>query len=255
MNLCNILVTGGLGFFRSSIIKALNARGITELTVVDDLTDKSKLINITSCTITDYLDISEFRTAMATDFLDSNVKRVIDLKYTMLKEILHFYGGSIRIYSSLMDVVNEKVQQNDPKYKTIPLNVHSFSKSLFDQYVARQKRPQIVGLRYFDVYGPGEQHNIHRASMVYEMHKTLKCGDEIYILGSDEGYEPAMLSRDFIHVDDVAKVNMWFLEHLEVDGIFDVGTGRLETDAGFDGEMRSLADVVKEYVYLAKAEI
>ncbi|KAB8219852.1 ADP-glyceromanno-heptose 6-epimerase [Aspergillus novoparasiticus] len=249
-----IIVTGGMGFIASNIVKALNDRNRTDIIVVDDLTDGSKFANLADCEIADYLDIGEFRTAIAQDSLspppdiifhngacsvttEQNGKFMMDLNFTMSKEILHYcqkhrsrliYASSAAVYGK-----NAFPEAGQQPQKPVPLNVYGYSKLLFDQYVARHlneyKGLQVVGLRYFNVYGPREQHKGPMASIAYQMHQQLKGGSKIKLFGAYDGYAAGMQSRDFISVHDIVRVNLWFFDHPVVSGTFDVGTGRSET--------------------------
>jgi len=112
-----------------------------------------------------------------------------------------------------------------------PLNVYGYSKLLFDQYVRARHddfTSQVVGFRYFNVYGPREQHKGKMASVAYHHHTQICAGQNVKLFGAWEGYEAGMQSRDFIYVGDVVDVNLWFLDHPEASGIFNLGTGRAE---------------------------
>ena len=112
-----------------------------------------------------------------------------------------------------------------------PLNVYGYSKLLFDQYVrARwdEFESQVVGFRYFNVYGPREQHKGKMASVAYHHHTQIRGGDSVKLFGAWDGYEAGMQSRDFVYVGDVVNVNLWFLDNPQVSGIFNLGSGRAE---------------------------
>jgi ADP-L-glycero-D-manno-heptose 6-epimerase len=113
-----------------------------------------------------------------------------------------------------------------------PLNVYGYSKLLLDGYVRQRLRTtasQIVGLRYFNVYGPGEAHKGAMASVAYHLHNQVIKEGEARLFDGSGGFAAGEQRRDFIHVDDVVKVNLWFMEHRERSGIFNVGTGRSST--------------------------
>jgi ADP-L-glycero-D-manno-heptose 6-epimerase len=115
-----------------------------------------------------------------------------------------------------------------------PLNVYGYSKLLFDRYLrrrwaARALRSQVVGLRYFNVYGPREQHKGEMASVAYKQHQQLQSGDRVQLFGAHGGYGPGEHRRDFVWVGDVVSVNLFFLEQTERSGIFNVGTGRAQS--------------------------
>jgi ADP-L-glycero-D-manno-heptose 6-epimerase len=113
-----------------------------------------------------------------------------------------------------------------------PLNVYGYSKLLFDNYVRRllpEAGSQIVGLRYFNVYGPREQHKGSMASVAWHFHNQVAESGEARLFEGSDGYGPGEQERDFVYVDDVVDVNLWLLQHPEVSGIFNAGTGRAQT--------------------------
>jgi ADP-L-glycero-D-manno-heptose 6-epimerase len=119
----------------------------------------------------------------------------------------------------------------DPENES-PLNVYGYSKLLFDRYVRRRTLPQgrqVVGLRYFNVYGPNEQHKGPMASVAWHFNEQLKKDGEVRLFEGWDGYKDGEQQRDFVYVDDACAVNLWFLEHPQVSGIFNVGTGRAQT--------------------------
>ncbi len=110
--------------------------------------------------------------------------------------------------------------------------MYAFSKLVFDQYV-RQFLPkpdsQVVGLRYFNVYGPGESHKGSMASVVWHFYNQLLENDEVQLFAGSDGYADGEQRRDFIHVDDIVNINLWALKNPTVSGIFNAGTGRSQT--------------------------
>jgi len=247
-----IIVTGGLGFIGSNIVHALNQRGRTNVVVVDDFTDGTKFVNIAEARIADYLDKDDFLAQVRQGQLadgtveaiihqgacsattEWNGKLVMDNNFASSKELFHFalraripfiYASSASVYGSGPTFIEE------PQYER-PLNVYAYSKTLFDRYVRQHEAQwgsQVVGLRYFNVYGPREQHKGAMASVAYHLRNQLLSEGVVRLFEGSEGYEHGEQRRDFIHVGDVVDVILWLLDHGEVSGIFNVGTGRSQS--------------------------
>jgi ADP-L-glycero-D-manno-heptose 6-epimerase len=248
-----IVVTGAAGFIGSNLIAGLNARGISDIIAVDDLSDGDKFRNLVSLQIADYVDADDFYELFAegaygqveavfhegacSDTMETDGKYMMDNNYSLSCELFHAcqeqstrllyassaatYGGSDRFLES-------------PECEK-PLNVYGYSKWLFDQRMRRelgadfsQAAAQVVGFRYFNVYGPREQHKGRMASVPFhQYHQFLKDG-KVQLFGAYGGYGPGAQMRDFIHVDDVVAVNLWFFDHPECNGLFNLGTGRAQ---------------------------
>jgi len=133
------------------------------------------------------------------------------------------YASSAAVYGA-----STSFREKDPALEH-PLNVYGYSKLLFDQHVRRRlagARSQIVGLRYFNVYGPGEAHKGPMASVAYHLSEQLKAGGELRLFEGSAGYADGEQRRDFVYVEDVARVNLWFYANSSKSGIFNVGTGK-----------------------------
>ncbi len=247
-----IIVTGGAGFIGSNLVKALNAAGRSVL-VVDNLKNGIKFRNLVDCSILDYMDKEEFlvsiqhgatfevpveaifhlgacsstvewdgRYMMTNNYAYS---RTI-LNYCLLRRIPFIYASSASVYGQGTSGFRE-----DPAHEA-PLNVYGYSKLLFDQYVRRHlahARSQVVGLRYFNVYGPREAHKGGMASVASHLRRQLLAGESVRLFEGSDGYANGEQRRDFVHVDDACAVKLWFLDHPDRSGIFNVGTGRAQT--------------------------
>ncbi|KGT95437.1 ADP-L-glycero-D-manno-heptose-6-epimerase [Erwinia typographi] len=241
-----IIVTGGAGFIGSNIIKALNNQGHTDILVVDNLKDGTKFANLVDLNIADYMDKEDFLISILADEDFGDVEAIFhegacssttewDGKYMMennyqySKELLHYcleheipflYASSAATYGGRNDNFIEERQYEEP------LNVYGYSKMLFDHYV-RQILPeagsQVCGFRYFNVYGPREGHKGSMASVAFHLNTQLNNGENPKLFEGSDGFK-----RDFIYVEDVAAVNLWFFEN-NVSGIFNCGTGRAES--------------------------
>ncbi|ROR04880.1 ADP-glyceromanno-heptose 6-epimerase [Erwinia sp. JUb26] len=241
-----IIVTGGAGFIGSNIIKALNDKGHTDILVVDNLKDGTKFANLVDLDVADYMDKEDFLISILADedFGDIEAvfhegacssttewdgKYMMDNNYQYSKELLHYclehdipflYASSAATYGGRnADFIEERQFEE-------PLNVYGYSKMLFDHYVRSilpEAQSQVCGFRYFNVYGPREGHKGSMASVAFHLNTQLKNGENPKLFEGSDGFK-----RDFIYVEDVAAVNLWFWEN-SVSGIFNCGTGRAES--------------------------
>lgn len=244
-----IIVTGGAGMIGSNIIAALNSEGRSDIIVVDDLTDGHKIENLADLSIADYLDKDDFLPRLETGSLgrieavfhqgacstttEWNGKYMMETNYAYSKRLLHaclaarfpfLYASSASVYGGGSEFVEEVEFER-------PLNAYAYSKKLFDDYVRRTVFPgehsQVVGLRYFNVYGPREAHKGTMASVAFHLFNQVGRGENPKLFGAHDGFGPGEQSRDFIHVGDVADVNLW-LWRKGTSGIFNCGTGRAQ---------------------------
>ena len=244
-----IVVTGAAGFVGSNIVRGLNRRGHTNILAVDDLTDGDKFVNLVSGQIADYMHKDDFRRGVlegvlpgvravfhqgaCSDTTERNGQFMMDNNYRVSLELFEYcqshkipfiYASSAAVYGAgpvyVEDLANER-----------PLNVYGYSKFLFDQVVRARMgslTAQVVGLRYFNVYGPQEQHKGRMASVAFHNMNQFLAEGYVRLFGGWDGYADGGQLRDFISVDDVVDVNLHFLEHSKVSGIFNCGTGRAQ---------------------------
>jgi ADP-L-glycero-D-manno-heptose 6-epimerase len=155
--------------------------------------------------------------------------------YTYSKTLLHhcLAHGIPFTYASSAAVYGGSGQFAENAANELPLNVYGYSKLLFDRYVRRrlaaEPEAQVVGLRYFNVYGPQEQHKGAMASVAWHFNRQLADDGEIRLFEGSGGFTDGEQRRDFVYVDDVCAVNLWFLQHPEVSGVFNVGTGHSQS--------------------------
>jgi ADP-L-glycero-D-manno-heptose 6-epimerase len=247
-----IIVTGGAGFIGSNLIKALNERGRTDILVVDNLSNGRKFVNLVDCEIEDFLDKAEFRELLtAGGDLDQTVEAIFHLgacstttewdgryllenNYAYSKILLHYcLDNEIPfIYASSAAVYGAKQSFREGREHERPLNAYGYSKFLFDQYLRRhlsQAHSAVVGLRFFNVYGPREAHKGAMASVAYHFYRQLQETDRMRLFQGSGGYGDGEQRRDFVYVDDAVAVALWFWQHKDIKGIFNLGTGRAQT--------------------------
>jgi len=247
-----IIVTGGAGFIGSNLVLALNARGYDDILVVDHLRNGVKYRNLVDCKIADYLDRSAFleriqQGAFQAETIEAvfhqgacsattewDGRYMMENNYEYSKVLFHYcqshkipfiYASSAAVYGS------DLTFKEDLAYEG-PLNVYGYSKFQFDQYLRRfldKLTAQVVGLRYFNVYGPREAHKGSMASVAFHLNNQLKELDEVRLFEGCDGYGNGEQRRDFVYVGDVADINLWFLDNPHISGIFNCGTGRSQT--------------------------
>lgn len=243
-----IVVTGGAGFIGSNIVAALNARDRKDILVVDHMKNGHKMHNLADLDITDYLDQEDFMSQIKTGLGFNDVEAVFHLgacsrtiewdgQYIMRnnfeysKNLLHWCNkvGAQFIYASSASVYGfaENGFQETRKCEK-PINMYAFSKFQFDQYVRNlpiQLKQRVVGLRYFNVYGPREAHKGSMSSVPFRFNKQILDNSACKLFTGTDGYLDGEQQRDFIFVEDAVAVNLWFFDHPEQSGIFNLGTG------------------------------
>lgn len=239
-----IIVTGGAGFIGSNLIASLNKRSRRDIIVVDSFLNGRKCMNLSDLDFIDMIDFKDFlkgknKTAKVdaifhlgacSDTSEWDGSYLLDKNYNYSKSLLHFaLDNHIPfIYASSAAVYGDNIIFKEERTYEKPLNLYAFTKFQFDQYVRSLtfSASQIVGLRYFNVYGPREAHKGKMASLAFQFFHQLLEKRSITLFGEYNGYSPGEQLRDFIHVDDCVLVNLWFLDNPSISGIFNVGTGK-----------------------------
>ena len=259
-----IVITGGAGFIGSNL--ALNLDKDFELLIVDELNKQtSKFNNISNIKYLDCIDKATFLNLLIKDekkhsnniqtifhlgacskTTEKDKDYVMETNFEYSKKLLHFCANNNipLIYASSASVYGDgKVFKEDPDNES-SMNYYAESKLLFDNYyrghIAKIKS-QVSGLRYFNVYGPREEHKEGMYSVMYTFFNQLEKYNQIKLFKGSHGYEDGEQRRDFIHVDDTVKVKKWLMQN-KVSGIFNVGTGKC----------RSFNDVAKIVISVLK---
>ncbi len=243
-----IIVTGAAGFIGANNVRALNERGATDIVAVDNLTRSEKFRNLTDCEIAEYLDKSEFielvrRRALpkpdlvfhqgaCSDTMESDGRYMLENNYRYSLALLD-WCQALRvpfIYASSASVYGLGPVFKEDRAHEKPLNIYGYSKFLFDQVVRQRMHAlaaPVIGLRYFNVYGPRESHKGHMASVAFHHFNQYLAEGRVKLFEGSHGYGNGEQRRDFIHVDDVIAVNLHFATK-PVSGIYNVGTGRAQ---------------------------
>jgi ADP-L-glycero-D-manno-heptose 6-epimerase len=248
-----IVVTGAAGFIGSNIVRGLNARGITDIIAVDDLRDGDKFRNLADLQIADYVDHTVFYDRFAhgaygqveavfhegacSDTMETDGRYMMDNNYGVSCQLwvaCQAQGTRLLYASSAATYGGSSSFVETPEFEK-PLNVYGYSKLLFDQRMRREmggdfkrNQAQVVGFRYFNVYGPREQHKGRMASVAYHQFHQFKQDGHVKLFGEYGGYAAGEQERDFVFIDDVVGVNLWFFDHPEQSGLFNLGTGRAQ---------------------------
>ncbi len=259
-----IIVTGGAGFVGSNLVHELNRAGERDILIVDNLAPAPnlsgpKFLNLAGAVFSDYMDKREFRAALKSgDFENQSIRAILhqgacsntleddgrymmDNNFTYSKELLHFALARRipMVYASTAAVYGASTKFTEEPANERPLNVYGYSKLVFDDYVRRlipEMKSTVLGLRYFNAYGPREQHKGRMASVMHHFTKQLKETGTIWMFEGSGGYADGEQRRDFVFVRDLAKINMFFVGLLPghpsrkaVHGVVNAGTGEART--------------------------
>lgn len=248
-----VVVTGAAGMIGANLVHGLNAIGIDDVIAVDDLTDGPKYRNLLGAQISDYFDKRDFYARFArgefgpvdavlhqgacSDTMEHDGRFMLDTNYRCSKDLLdacQAQGTRLLYASSAATYGGSETFRETPEFEK-PLNVYGYSKLLFDQRMRRElgaqfqdATHQVAGFRYFNVYGPREQHKGRMASVAFHQFNQFRAEGRVKLFGEYGGYGAGEQQRDFVFIDDVVAVNLWFFDHPQKSGLFNLGTGRAQ---------------------------
>ncbi len=250
-----IMVTGGAGFIGSNLVKALNDCGREDILIADNLSSPQKEQNLADLKFVDYLDKHElfelittgaanyapgldaltavFHQGACSDTMEIDEEYILQNNFVYSRELLHFCASrnAQYIYASSASVYGSgRVFAEQPENEAA-LNAYARSKLMFDNYIRGQQniRIQCAGLRYFNVYGPREQHKGRMASVAWHFYHQYQETGRVKLFSATHGYGCGEQLRDFVFIDDVVNVNLFLLKNPQISGIFNVGTGHCQS--------------------------
>ncbi|MEJ2649152.1 MAG: ADP-glyceromanno-heptose 6-epimerase [Sedimentisphaerales bacterium] len=249
-----IIVTGGAGFIGSSIIAALNMRQITDILVVDQLGSDQRWKNLRNLSFADYVEKDDFLDMISDEELQGYVEAVLHLgacsdttetdasyliknnyEYTRIlaqwaveADVRFIYASSAATYGDGSMGFADDESKID---KLRPLNMYGYSKQLFDLWARGAGLfEQIVGLKYFNVFGPNEYHKANMRSFILKAFEQINATGKVNLFKSyNPDYKDGEQVRDFIYVKDAVEMTLFFLDNPSICGLFNVGTGQPRT--------------------------
>lgn len=249
-----IVVTGGAGFIGSVLVNKLNELGSDNIVIVDRLGEGTKWKNLISLNYADIYHKDEFLELVQEDVVPFNIEAVIHLgacssttetdsdyllynnykysqslaAYCLEKDIRFIYASSAATYGD-----GENGYDDDEENLDIlkPLNMYGYSKHMFDKWAKREEvLDEIVGLKYFNVFGPNEYHKGDMRSVVHKAFGQIKANGKVNLFKSyNDKYADGKQMRDFIYVKDAVDMTLYFLQNKDKNGLYNVGTGNART--------------------------
>lgn len=252
-----ILVTGGAGFIGSALVWALNQRGITDIVISDLLGTDEKWKNLVPLKFSDYVEATEFRPRLQADAkhfgrfscvfhlgansatTEKNAAHLIDNNFAYSKELAEWalkHQDARFIYASSAATYGDGLRGMDDKSDDLdalrPLNMYGYSKHLFDLHAQRQGwLKRIVGVKYFNVYGPNEDHKAGMRSLVNKAFAEITSTGRLGLFKSERAdYKDGEQKRDFLYVKDAVEMTIHFAETApHATGLFNLGSGEANT--------------------------
>ncbi len=252
-----LVVTGATGFIGANLIEGLNALGIDNIIAVDHDQDGLKSSNLAGLQFSEFVKADAFYSAFAqgaygpidavlhqgacSDTMETNRAYMMANNFDCSRQLFEAcqQQGTRLLYASSAAVYGNSSAFAESPENEAPLNLYGESKLLFDNFLRShlgaaplsrfaQTKTQVAGFRYFNVYGPREQHKDRMASVAFHEFHQMQREGRVKLFGAHEGYAAGQQMRDFVSVRDVVAVNLWFLDHPEISGIFNLGTGRAQ---------------------------
>ena len=244
------IVTGGAGFIGSQVAKDLNEKGINQILIVDRLESDEKYKNLIGLDFEDYIDKEDFIKLITKGSFTKKIKAIIhmgacsattELDASYLMENNYQYSKALAVWSLENNAryiyassaatygSGEQGYSDEAKLRSLkPLNPYGYSKYAFDLWIEKHGLlNQTVGLKFFNVYGPGEDHKDDMRSVVNKAFDQIKESGKVKLFRSHKPeFEDGMQLRDFIYVKDAVNVIQYFLSNPKKNGIFNVGTGQ-----------------------------
>lgn len=249
-----IVVTGGAGFIGSAFVWKLNEEGIDDIIIVDELGESDKWRNLVKRQYADYLHKDDFLKMILAEKLPFNVRALIHMgacsatterdadylmennyRYTyrlaawaMKQNVRFIYASSAATYGNGALGFSDA----DDLTKTLqPINMYGYSKQLFDLWTLRRRAEyKIVGVKFFNVFGPQEYHKEDMTSVIYKAFHQIRERGKVRLFKSHRpDFGDGEQVRDFVYVKDCVNILWWLLKNREVNGIFNLGTGRART--------------------------
>lgn len=249
-----IIVTGGAGFIGSAIVWRLNSLGNENIIIVDELGTTDKWKNLVGLKFQEFIHKDDFITAVVEDTIEFPIEAIIHMgansstteknadhlfsnnylytqelaKYCLSKNLRFIYASSAATYGD----GSLGFDDDESKLETLrPLNMYGYSKQLFDLWAKRNKvLNKIVGIKYFNVYGPNEYHKGEMRSVVHKAFEQVRDTGKVRLFKSlNPNYKDGEQMRDFVYVKDAVEMTLHFLEHRDKNGIFNVGSGKART--------------------------
>lgn len=244
-----IIVTGGAGFIGSNIVKGLNDIGINDVLVVDNLEKGEKFLNLVDCKITDFIDKRDFieylskskievetifHQGACSDTMEWNGRYIMQNNYQYSRSLFDYCArNNVQfIYASSASVYGSGQEFREDPLCEDALNLYAYSKLLFDRYVRQQQdkvNNQVVGFRYFNVYGPREQHKGKMSSVAYHFYNQFVDSGKVKLFEGYDNHKDGEQRRDFVWIGDVVDVNLYMLQNSGISGIYNMGTGNCQS--------------------------